>query len=138
MPSSNRMNWPFPTENQTPWYEAFEDLIAAQDTSSFAARDDRNLVIAGGGNLSWTVATSTFQWTADIRVLSPITGGLLTIPAAALVLDDGDAVFVNLVRAVSPSNTLSPQLVRRSRRATQRFFSLRAPGMSSTLETGSA
>lgn len=108
MPSSDRMNWPFPTENQTPWYDAFEDLIAAQDTSSFAARDDRNLVIAGGGNLSWTVATSTFQWTADIRVLSPITGGLLTIPAAALVLDDGDAVFVNLVRAVPQSNTLSP------------------------------
>lgn len=108
MPSSNRMNWPFPTENQTPWYEAFEDLIAAQDTSSFAARDDRNLVIAGGGNISWTVATSTFQWTDDIRVLSPITGGLLTIPAAALVLDDGDAVFVNLVRAVPQSNTLSP------------------------------
>ena len=110
MPSSDRMNWPFPTENQTPWYEAFEDLIAAQDTSSFAARDDRNLVIAGGGNLSWTVATSTFQWTADIRVLSPITGGLLTVPAGALVLDDGDAVFVNLVRAVPQSNTLFPAI----------------------------
>lgn len=108
MPSSKRMNWPFPTENQTPWYEAFEDLIEAQDSSSFAARDDRNLVIAGGGNLSWNVATSTFQWTDVIRVLSPITGGLLTVPASALVLDDGDAVFVNLVRAVPQSNTLSP------------------------------
>lgn len=110
MPNSNRMNWPFPSENSAPWYDSFEDMVTALDASGYASREDRNIVIAGGGALSWVLGTSTFSWTADIQILSTVTGHILTIAPDSLTLDDGEIAYVNLVRSPTTSSARTPQI----------------------------
>lgn len=104
------MNWPFPSENSAPWYDAFEDMVTALDASGYAAREDRNLVLVGGGNLTWVQSTSTLAWTSDIQILSTITGHVLTVAADSLTLDDGEIAYVNVVRSPTTSSARTPQV----------------------------
>ena len=110
MPNSTRMNWPFPSENSAPWYDAFSDMVTALDSSGYAAREDRNLITVGGGDLSWTLGTSTLVWTADIQVVSTVTGHILTAAPATLTLDDGEIAYVNLVRSPTDSSARTTQI----------------------------
>ena len=110
MPSSPKMNWPFPSENAAPWYEAFEDMVRSQDAAGFAAREDRNLVITGGAYIGWDLGTSTLSWSEPILVSSPVTGVTVSIQESSFVLARGDMVFVNLVRAPVQPATLVPEV----------------------------
>jgi hypothetical protein len=110
MPSSPKMNWPFPSENEAPWYEAFEDMVRSQDAAGFASREDRNLVITGGAYIGWDLGTSTLSWSEPILVSSPVTGVTVSIPASSFVLARGDMVFVNLVRAPVQPATHVPEV----------------------------
>ena len=85
-------------------------MVTALDASGYASREDRNLVMVGGGDLSWTLSTSTLVWTADIQILSTVTGHVLTAAATSLTLDDGEIVYVNLVRSPTDSSSRTPQV----------------------------
>lgn len=110
MANSTKMNWPVPSENEAPWYRAFEDMVRAQDAASFASREDRNLVITGGAYIGWDLGTSTLSWSEPILISSPVTGVTVSIPASSFVMDRGDMVFVNLVRAPIQPATLMPEI----------------------------
>jgi hypothetical protein len=90
------MEWPIPTENQNPWYEAFTALVAAQDGSAFAAREDRQVIMLGGGTVSWTAPTLT--WDASIFLTAPIEGFLWSVPAGSVTIEEGQALYATLVR----------------------------------------
>ena len=105
MPNSTRMTWPYPSRSQQPWFEAFEAFVAALDASGYAAREDRQLVLAGGGTITWSTATSVLSWSATLRIVSPITGFQIQIPASSVTVDDGFLIYANLTRAPTSNVT---------------------------------
>ena len=105
MANSSRMKWPFPNERQRPWYDAFEDFVAALDASGYASREDRHIVLTNGGTITWTVGTSTVEWDSSIDIVAPITGFKWQVDAASFTLDDGELVYVTIPRA--PTKTTS-------------------------------
>lgn len=107
MPNSPRMGWPFPTENQDPWFDVFVDFVQALDASGYAAREDRSLVLGGGGTVGWNLGTSTLQWSDPLNIFSPIVGVLLTVPANTVVIDDGQVLFASLVRGPSSGQVVA-------------------------------
>lgn len=99
MPTSPRIHFPFPNENSNPWAAVFEAMVDAIDTSLYAAREDRNLIILGGGNMSFTAGSGVLTWAADIDIFSPITGYLIRIQGPGLVtLSDGQICYITLTR----------------------------------------
>ena len=107
MPNTTRMAWPFPNENQDPWYDALSLFASAQDASGYAAREDRHLVLADGGVISWDAGTSTLDWDSDILIASPITGFSLRVEAAAVSIDAGQALYATLIRAPTQNSVLA-------------------------------
>lgn len=104
---SPRMQWPHPSENEDPFWESFLAFIRAMDASGFAAREDRNLLIMGGGTVSWIAGTGTLSWTSPIEFLSPNTGFLNQVPAGNVVILDGQVVRGNLARALGQNASMS-------------------------------
>lgn len=96
--TTSRMNYTYPSRDEDPWYDSFESLVTALDSSTFAHREDRSLVFAGGGTLSWTVATSTFTWDDTIQIASTISGRRISISANSLTLTDGQILYLDLTR----------------------------------------
>jgi len=102
------MNWPYPSENQDPWYDVFKDMVLAQDASGHAAREDRNVFMGGGGIVSFTATTGVLAWAEDFEIFSPEVGFLFTAAASNVVLQDGQLCYADLVR--SPTGNLAVAL----------------------------
>jgi len=98
------MNWIFPSENQTPYFDAIEAFYGQQDAAAYAAREDRHIILRGGGTVSFVTAGGTLSWTDDFEMLAAVTGFKWRIPASSIQLLDGEIAWVELVRA--PSNNL--------------------------------
>lgn len=109
MPKTSKMQWPYPTENQDPWWEAFEALMASMDASGYASREDRSIVMMEGGTFTFNAGAETITWSSAILVLSPITGLLMSIgvPTSPVELKEGMALYVNLVRAAQSTSNLT-------------------------------
>jgi len=110
MPTTPRMNWPYPPENTESWFEAFQTFVEAMDTSGFAAREDRHIILSGGNVVSWDGVTGTLQWTGTINLLSPITGFQVQIEAATVTVADGQVVYAILTRAPTRIVTVEAQI----------------------------
>lgn len=111
--SSPRMQWPYPARDDDPWYDYFEDLVRAIDASGYAHREDRSIIWAGGGTISWTLSTQTFAWTDTINVYSPVGSRLLQVSAGSIAdWVDGEVVYLVLTR--QPLQNLSAALVKAS------------------------
>lgn len=111
--SSPRMQWPYPARDDDPWYDYFEDFVRALDASGYAHREDRSIIWAGGGTISWTLSSETFAWTDTINVYSPVGSRLLQV-AAGSIADwvSGEVVYLVLTR--QPLENLSASLVKAS------------------------
>lgn len=97
--NSARMGWPYPSRDDDPWYDAFEDFVQAVDASGFAHREDRSIIWSGGGTLSWDLGTETLEWTGTISVYSPLSSRLIQIAADSLVdIIDGEVIYTTLTR----------------------------------------
>ena len=99
MSNTPRMNWPFPDENKDPWYQALENFAAALDSSGYASREDRQLILIGGGTIDWDAVGSVLQWSQPFQVVSPIAGFLLSVQATSVTIEDGQALYATLTRA---------------------------------------
>lgn len=108
MASSPRMDWTYPDNHQVPFYEAFEALVGGQDSSAYAAREDRQFVFWGGGTITFSSSgQGSLSWSAPFVLSSAITGFQLSVAAASLtVVPDGAVVWVDVVRAPTANQTL--------------------------------
>jgi len=96
---SPRMAWTYPSSEDDPWYSPFQDFVIAADGSGFAHREDRSIIWAGGGTISWDLGTETLDWTGEIRVYSPLSGKLMSVDAGSIVgWADGEIVYLELTR----------------------------------------
>lgn len=107
MPNSTRMGWAYPSENQRPWFDAFEDFVGAVDASGFAAREDRNAILSDGGTIGWSAGTSTLTWSSSIMILSAATGFRWEVAAGTATLDDGEILYATLNRSPTLNTTVS-------------------------------
>lgn len=107
MPVSPRLRWPYPAENQDPWYESFEDFVAAMDNSVFASMEDRNMFAMGGGTMSFDAGTGLLTWGAAIEFNSPVTGFRHTLAAGSIVVADLEMVYVTVARNLTNNATLT-------------------------------
>jgi hypothetical protein len=105
MTNTSKMLWPYPTKDSDPWFDGFESMTTAMDSSGYAAREDRNILISGGGNVSFTASSGLVAWAEGIVFLSTIAGFKLTLPAGSVTLADGACLYVNIVR--SPTGNFS-------------------------------
>ncbi len=106
---SPRMLWPYPGENESPWWEAFQDFIRGADASAFAARDDRNLILMGGGTIAFDSGTGILTWSAAIEIFAPATGFLNQVPAGSVTLADGQIFRALITRAPGANVSVSSQ-----------------------------
>lgn len=108
MTTTNKMLWPYPTKDSDPWFAGFESMTGAMDASGYAAREDRNILISGGGTVSFTASSGLLTWSAGIVLMSPISGFKLTLPAGSATLVDGAQLYVNATRAPTGNLSLAP------------------------------
>ena len=98
MANTPRMQWPFPSADAANWYQALESFANAQDASAFAAREDRNVRLTAGGEISFTESTGVVTWSQDLEIPDPITGFLVTIPANSVTIADGQYAYITIPR----------------------------------------
>jgi len=110
MPSTPRMGFVFPSENQDPYYDGLVEFYSQIDAAAYAAREDRSIILHGGGTVTFDAGTGTLAWSSDIDLFSPITGFAWRIAAGTLTLEDGQLCYVNITRA--PSRVLNVELLR--------------------------
>jgi hypothetical protein len=108
MTNTNKMLWPYPSKDADPWFDGFESMTGAMDASGYASREDRNILISGGGTVSFTAASGLLTWSGAIVFMSPITGFKMTLGAASAVLVDGAVLYVNVTRSPTGNVSLSP------------------------------
>lgn len=99
MPNTNKMQWPFPAKDSDPWYENFDAMVTSQDSSGYAHREDRHIQFSGAGSVAFNATTGAVSWSSAIEMLSPIAGFKITVPAGNAVIEDGEVLYVNLVRS---------------------------------------
>ena len=93
-----RMQWPYPSVDEDPWYAKEVDYKNAVDVSGYASREDRHLILAEGGNVSWVLGTETLAWSAILQIAAPVTGFLWQVAAGNVVLANGEVLYVTLSR----------------------------------------
>lgn len=96
--TSPRMGWTYPSQHDDPWFDGFVDFVRATDASGFAAREDRNLILTGGGLLSWSPGGSGLTWSEAFLVFSPSTGFFTRIVANSLAPADGQVIRAEITR----------------------------------------
>ena len=106
--SSPRMQWPYPSREDDPWYDFFQDFVLAVDSTGYGHREDRSIIWGGGGTLSWDLGSETWAWTDTISAYSPIGSRLLQIPAGSISgWAAGEVVYIALVRQPLENRTLA-------------------------------
>lgn len=61
---TSRMGFPFPSENDDPWFDPFQEFAAAVDSAEFSEADNNNLIPTGEAIFLWDLASSTLAWDA--------------------------------------------------------------------------
>jgi hypothetical protein len=107
VPNTPRLGWPYPAENQDPWYEPFQDLVNAMDASAFAVTEDRNIFLMSTATFTWDVGSETLTWDAEIELSSPISGFRHTIDAGSQVIADGGMFYVEVTRNLTNNLTIA-------------------------------
>lgn len=108
MPNSRRMVWPYPSLNADPWYDTFESMVTAMDSSSYANREDRGIFLAKGGSFSFNASTGILSWDDVLEMHSPVTGYRNYLPSGSVTILDGQFFYVNLTRWPLTNVSLSP------------------------------
>ncbi len=103
-----RMKFTYPAENSNPFWNDFLAMVTGIDSASFAAREDRNTFLTGGGVISWVPLTNTLTWSESIYLLSPITGGRGDIAAGSATILDGQIMYVSATRYSTTNYTATP------------------------------
>jgi len=91
------LSWTIPAQRLRSYYTAFQTLIGQIETDVFAAREDRNLTLSGGGTLSFT-AEGVLAWTAALSIEGHISAYANTVAIGDITVPDGWCVYVALTR----------------------------------------
>lgn len=98
MATSSRLKWPYPEEGADPWYEPFSGMVSAQDASAFGATEAKNILLTGGGVISWSAGNGRLAWASPLTLNSASAGTLQSVAAGETFLQtDGQFGYVRFV-----------------------------------------
>lgn len=109
MALTSRLRYPYPDENLDPWYDSFASFTDAIDASLYTVREDRSVVLTGGGTISFAISglDGTVAWTSTIDIVSPIAGLLLQVSPGSVALRDGEMLYAQMVRSPTVTQGIS-------------------------------
>jgi len=107
MPLSQRLSISYPANGADPWYDAFKGFVDGVDQHLFAAMEDRNNLLIGGGEGSWNSDTGVFSWSESIQILTPSTGKLQTIGASSVTVTSGQMIVSTITRGATRAVVLA-------------------------------
>jgi hypothetical protein len=105
MPITSRAKIPYPSEHKEPWFDQFVEFAQAIDSAVYAEREDRALLIMGGGLISWNAGTGVLSWADTLEFPAAPVGFLWRVAPGSIVVSDGQFVYFQAVR--SPTNNLN-------------------------------
>ena len=110
MPTTDRLGWLYPTEEQKDWWSIFVARITQMDADVWASFENAYLVLDGGGVISLNTSTDVLSWTSDLYVRSTLTGGSARIPAGSVTLEDANTAYIDITRPLSSSYDTTMQV----------------------------
>jgi hypothetical protein len=102
------MEWTYPAEDENPWFDRFIAFVQAMDASGYAAREDRSIIFAEGGIISWDSSTG-LTWSDEIWITAPITGFSWRVQpqVSPLAIAEGEVLYVSLNRGPLTNTALT-------------------------------
>lgn len=99
----------YPSENEDPFFPSFVSMMSALDTALYALREDRGLILMGGGLFTFTSSSGVLTWASEIDIFSPLTGFKIYIAAGQVTLNDGQCFYIATTR--NPSGNTAATMV---------------------------
>ena len=94
---TRRLKIPYPSDGQDPYYPAFEAMVKSFDSIAFSEVSDRNILLHGGGDISWS--NSRVSFTEDIVFAESTYGQVQLLKAQDdIYLPAGHFLYVELSR----------------------------------------
>lgn len=107
MPNTSKMQWSYPGLDDDPWFEKFDQMVRSQDSSAYAGREDRQIIMGGGGDVTFDAGAGTLTWSQAIDFYSLIAGFRVSVAPATVAIDDGEVIYLNLTRSPTQNVTVS-------------------------------
>jgi hypothetical protein len=107
MSNTPRLKWPYPAQNEDPFFDSFKAMVEAQDSSAYASREDRQNMLAKGGLFSWNATTGVLSWDAVLELVCPSTGYRIDLSAGSVTMLDGQSFYINLIRGLNSNSAIS-------------------------------
>jgi len=101
MPTTSRLGWKYPTEDQKDWWDVWVSLANQMDADVWASFENSFLLLRGGGDISLNTVTNTVTWTADLYLLSLLSGMAARVPAGSETLEDGNIAYIEISRPLA-------------------------------------
>lgn len=110
-----RLKWPYPNKDLDPWYDAFEALVKAIDTSTYTTREDRNIILSKGGSFTFNAGANTISFTDEIDVFSALEGFHISVKGTGsapytITINDGQIMYFTTVRAPTGNTQVLAQV----------------------------
>lgn len=110
MPTTPRLLLPYPDQNSNPFFAVFQAMVLAIDASLYTPREDRNILIFGGGTMSFSASSGVLTWSAPVNLFASVTGHNWIIPTGNVVLQDGELFYITVARAPQSNTTYTPKV----------------------------
>ncbi len=107
MPTTSRMSIPYPSQYAEEWFTTWQSMMSTLDSLHFAAFEDRNLFVLGGGTWTFDADTGEVTWSSDLVFSTPSTGNPQTLASGADTVEDGEMLTVDLSRGASAPTVLA-------------------------------
>lgn len=96
---TERLGIGFPDLQEDPWGDLMHATIKNFDASIWAAVEDRNLALLGGGEFKLTTSSNVLEWTEDIILTTWATGLIWKIPGPdSILIADGQVMYTEVDR----------------------------------------
>jgi hypothetical protein len=97
----------YPAQYAEEWYATWRSMMSMVDGHHFAAFEDRNLFVMGGGTWSFNSTTGEVSWSSSLVLATPSTGNPQTLSSGSKVLQDGEMLTVDVSRGASAPASLA-------------------------------
>lgn len=107
MEQTPRLNLPYPSKGENPFYDAFEAFVLGVDRELHAARENFGIVTFGGGDVAWDAPSGLLSWSEPIKFTSARQGFVWIIPAGSITLADAEYAYAVLPRGIATDTTVT-------------------------------
>lgn len=101
MPSTSRLGWIYPVQDQKDWWTIWETMINQQDADVWASFENSFIVLSGEGSIYLDTVTDTLVWTEDLYLYNALSGGSVRILASSITLEEGSTAYVSITRPLA-------------------------------------